>query len=246
MFMPGSIKPVTYHEQICKDLDEQFLAEPNAPDERVRLVCLLFAKPEMPLAKQEIIPNLSYFHHRSGKHVDFYCGGYHEGPVHSDPERGVVRVENGWVYSDPAFVGFCSQIASMSTWQYSGGVDLVLTNAKFSRPRGFAKIAANLLNKTPVSYLDFSSAVVVNLEKMKEDGAITSLGTFFELIFQYAERQDGIDPAWGWSDAMGGRLAGSIFSSILFWLLPDYLKKQIKTAFHFVVKDISKQQHSDA
>ncbi|NHN38049.1 hypothetical protein G8764_12135 [Pseudomaricurvus alcaniphilus] len=45
----------------------------NAADQPtlVRMVGLLFTRPDSNLAQQEIIPGLDYFHVRSGNHIDF-------------------------------------------------------------------------------------------------------------------------------------------------------------------------------
>jgi hypothetical protein len=42
----------------------------------VMMVGLLLARPQSPLARAEIVPNLQYLHHRSGTHIHFFCVGY--------------------------------------------------------------------------------------------------------------------------------------------------------------------------
>ncbi len=43
----------------------------------------------------------------------------------------------------------------------------------------------------PQVYLDFSSSITINLRKALDDGVIETIGSFFEKIFQYAEKQTG-------------------------------------------------------
>jgi hypothetical protein len=42
----------------------------------VRMVGILFARPDSPLAKSEIVPSMPFFHQLSDSHIDFFCAGY--------------------------------------------------------------------------------------------------------------------------------------------------------------------------
>jgi hypothetical protein len=46
------------------------------PDKKVRLVALLFCRPELSLMKTDIIPSIPYFDRRSGYHTAFYFAGF--------------------------------------------------------------------------------------------------------------------------------------------------------------------------
>jgi hypothetical protein len=64
-----------------------------------------------------------------------------------------------------------SEITAHSTWEYSGGCDLILANAGLRmNPSAPSR---------PEAYLDFSTALSVNLEKMKAEHAIDSVAGFF-------------------------------------------------------------------
>jgi hypothetical protein len=102
----------------------------------------------------------------------------------------------------------------MTRWKYSGGVDLILTNARYDQTRERVVNHITGRYKQGLAYLDFSTAIVVNLDKAKADNAILSIETFFEQIFQYAETQEGDDPAWGFSDHMAMRVTSSAFKSL--------------------------------
>lgn len=105
--------------------------DPPAPSNKVTMVGLLFARPDNLLVQAEVIPNLSYFHYRSGKHIDFFCAGY-DGYTGRGQEEGYREVGlPGWVYSDQMFNQLREEIEAMSKWRYSGDVDLILTNAHY-------------------------------------------------------------------------------------------------------------------
>jgi len=174
------------------------------------MVGLLFARPETPFVASEIMPSFHYYHLRSGKHINFYCSGFLPNwDLSPNPD----------LYSNHAFEQFRFEIEGRSTWRYSGGADLLLTNARFNGR---------------IAWLDFSSAISADLIKMKADGAIHSVDSFFEAIFRYSQNQDGSDPTWGFSDQQGKRVAGSAFKSLLVSLLPRVCK--MMRDVHFILR----------
>lgn len=201
------------------------------PVQIVRMVGFLFARPDSPLAKKEIIPSLEYFHERSGEHIDFYCPGYesfHANKPSALNKKHVVRVgdEDTWIFSVKKFNSSRKKIESMTKWRYSGGVDLVLLNAKQREKQEME--------------LDFSGAIAINLDEAKADKAIKSIETFFEKIFQYAESQSGLDPTWGFSDHLGLKIVKSVLKGVALSALPKSVSAEATKAFHFTVKDISR------
>lgn len=235
----GQVHLATTYEQICKDLDRSFSAQAGDLQNAVRLVGLIFARPATALAKEDVLPNLSYLHQRSKDFVYFYCGGYWKGDLPPDAETGRVPLGNGWMYSDAAFDNFREQIESLTTWHYSGGADLILTNARYEVPNPKWEWLSS--RETPYSYLDFTSVIAVNLEEVKRDASLPSVFTIFEGICRYAERSNGQDPTWGFSDQLGGRLAGEAFKEVLVFALPEALRDRTRQAFQFAAKDISRQ-----
>ena len=73
------------------------------------MVGLLFARPDVPLAQVEVVPNLDYFHYRSGKHIDFFCAGY-DGYTGRDETEGYRKInkepELKWGFSERMFIRF--------------------------------------------------------------------------------------------------------------------------------------------
>ena len=217
------------YRQVCHELTNAFDRRyPKNKGNAVRMVGLLFAPPEAGLAKKEIIPSLTHFHHRSGNNIDIFCAGYgrywRAGAVYD--ARNVTEDQPPWLFSSTLFRDFLDETEGMSTWEYSGEADLLLMNAIFDK------------NKKSAS-LDFTSAVACDLEQMARDKAIHGVRRFFEDMFRFAENSDSNDPTWGFSDKMGLRVAGSAFKRIILSLLPKKIGDDYKRAEHFAVRDIS-------
>lgn len=83
--------PAWDYEEVCRELGNAFhYRYPAGKAGSTRMVGLLFAPREARLAKDEIVPSLDYFHHRSGHNIDFFCAGYSRyGFTHG--ERPVTR-----------------------------------------------------------------------------------------------------------------------------------------------------------
>ncbi len=97
------------------------------------------------------------------------------------PEEYTTNWCSNWVFSDKLFNNFQNEICSRTRWKPSGESDLILANAKYDPDRQKA-------------HIDFSSAIMCPLDRMKRDGAIVSVENFFEKIFLYAENASGDDP----------------------------------------------------
>lgn len=223
--------PAYSYSLVCNQLKYAFKQRYKVQPERfIRMVGLLFARPTSSIAMAEILPNLDYFHHRSGNNIDFFCGGYGmfwENWLDKFPDQIEVATGRGnWLFSAQKFNEFREEIESMSKWQYSGAVDLILTNARFDLEK-------------EIAVLDFSSTIVCNIEKMKAVKAIESVEMFFEKIFRFAEQFIGDDPTWGFSDKQGVAIAGSALKRIILSLLPKKLEEEALRAAHFAITDAS-------
>lgn len=218
------LRPLDSYELMCDDIARSFAGKeslPSNPTATVRLVGLLFARPQTSFVMSELLPSFGYYHERSGDNINFYCPGFVSG---FDPGTYSDDASALGTYSDSQFNEIRSKIEARSSWRYSGGADLLLTNARLSHG---------------CAYLDFSSAIAVDLIKLKAEKVVDSVDSLFERIFQYAENQDGSDPTWGFSDRSGLRLVGSALKNMLLESLPKGLQKDAKSAFHFVVSDVS-------
>ena len=193
----------------------------------VRMVGIRLAPAEVRLARDEIIPSLDYFHHRSGNNIDFFCGGYRRyGYAPRPDERKVSSDQPPWIFSASAFDRFRQEIETLCRWRYSGEADLLLVNGHYDAEAEEAN-------------LDFKSAIACDLDKMIRDGAIQSVRRFFESVFQFTDSSDGKDPTWGFSDQQGIRVGGSALKRLLLSLLPRKLADDYSKAEHFVIRDLS-------
>lgn len=212
----------------CRDLERRFERDAVRTD-AVKMVGLLFARPQSQLARDEIVPNLAYFHHRAGKHIHFFCagyGGYWPRDQVPDAENVVTIDGVKWQYSDRLFNQFRAELEDASRWRYSGGADLVLTNAVWEAER-------------KSSYLDFRSALAMNLEQAIADGAISDPSRWFERIFEFAETNTADDPTWGFGVSAGLVAAGSGLVAAILSLLPGSFGLEARRLPHFVVTDLA-------
>jgi hypothetical protein len=205
-------------EIITDNLRSYFTADAHA---QVKLVGIVFCRPESALMA-EILPSTHQYHLSSGNHCNFYFAGYHETDEQSSDDVVVSpgKGRNQWAFNYHSFNELVRAVEANAEWEYSGGADLLLTNAVSPRPRH-------------PEILDWDSTLPMNLDEMKHMGAITNCDLFFQQIFQYAQRSDSLDPTWGFSDAMGKRAAGSVLWGLVLSVLPDAVRKQISNARFF-------------
>jgi hypothetical protein len=196
--------------------------------DRAKLVGILFAQPSHKVTKEEVLPGMSYFHERSEKNVDFFFAGYNSDRA-DDPDAVDVSTLAGgkWYYSAKAFNRMRAEVESAVKWRYSGGCDLLLTNARLNE-------------KTEKVQLDFTTSIICPLGEMLRIEAISSVPEFFEEIFRYAEKQDPNDPTWGLSDKLGLDKSGSILKDVVLSLLPKGIGKEAGKLVHLATHDIRK------
>ncbi len=135
------------------------------------MIGLLFARPDLQLAQEQIIPSLEYYHHRSGDSIDFFCAGY-SCYSHENDEIQPIKVGELWEFNPISFNQFRREIEDRSSWQYSGEVDLILLDGK--------------CDDNGNTYLDFEYAWVCDLDNMIRNNAIENVHRFFEEIFRFA------------------------------------------------------------
>lgn len=229
----GKMETARSYQDVLNSLTRAFKQRYDTSDNQyVRMVGILFAKPSSPIAKAEVIPSLDDYSYRSADNIDFFFPGYCFGPEpgqHQLEGQGThyefQRVgSQGWVYSPDLFDRFRRELEAMTTWQWKGGTELVLANARFDDAKGEASI-------------DFSTSVVCQLDTMKKDGAIDTVEMFFEKIFRFAENSKGDDPTWGFSDVEGIRIGKGALIHVVLSVLPNDVRKDAEKAVHFAVRD---------
>ena len=151
-----------------------------------RLLGLLFARPGVKLAKEQVFPNLEYLDRRSFTHVDIFCAGIARGDLriadsHFSPHDYIRmtapdsrprspkdhEAKSEFLYSDSAFCKFCEEIESKTTWRYSGETDLLLLDCEIQKEG---------------TVVDFSQVIAMNLDEMSRTGLLTSVSAFVENV----------------------------------------------------------------
>jgi hypothetical protein len=212
---------------IQRDLTERF--EGNTLRKPVSLVAIVFSRPESALAKSEILPAIDYFNER-GNNTVFYFAGYDPEGVRAAQSSVRGPADEPWYFEAESFNNVRAEVEKRTTWRYSGGSDMILTNARYDLFDGFTQ-----------GRIDFRTAIVLRLDKLKEISTIPTVGELFEQIFQYAENQDRTngDPTWDFSNKTGIGLVKSSFKSLILSFLPKALQDDAKGAFHLVAVNIA-------
>lgn len=208
-------------------LDAYFQEQPASVE--VRLVGLVFCRPQSRLAREEVIPHIPYFHARSAERAILFFSGFADHKT----EHGQLILEEtddrpAWWYDDYGFNALRREIEEATSWRYSGGTDLILTNAVFDREAGRSSLA-------------FESAIAANLDEMKRDEVFVEAPMFFERVFQFADRCDGSDPTWGFSDRSGVKIAQSALGALVLSALPEPVRKKARGASHLAVSNLSRR-----
>jgi hypothetical protein len=225
--------PAYSYDLVIRELQAKFETAQTAAEGETKMLGILFARPQSPLAQLEIIPNLGYFHRRSGASVDFFCAGYGaywEGMQGEFPDQFPVTFDGvpRWLFSNEKFDEFRKAIEDRTTWRYQGGCELILANAFVESPSRQAVV-------------DFSgSIIVVDLDHAKEIRAIQSIEQFFEKIFRFTADFQGSDPTWGFSDQMGVEIGRRGLVRFVLSMFPKNVAETAERAVPFVVRRIGK------
>jgi hypothetical protein len=223
------MQPALDYNDLTDSLRERFRHRYDGdPTARTRMVGVVFARPNSPLARDEIIPQINDWHFRSGDHIDFYFAGYtYPHPLVAGYQEVPIPGSDPWLYSSGRFNAFREDLESRTAWKYRGACELLLTNARYDSVADRAR-------------LDFSSTICCRLDEMLKSESIRSIETFFEVIFRFAESASDEDPTWGFSDARGLDVAGSALKRVVLSLLPKELGEDYKRAEQFVVQDVGR------
>ena len=81
------------------------------------IVGILFCQPDSPLGREEIVPSLDYFHHYSGKNIDFYCVGYGAYWPPETPAKKVGKIGyTEWLFSSQEFSTMVKDLEIKTSW----------------------------------------------------------------------------------------------------------------------------------
>ncbi|MBI1757466.1 MAG: hypothetical protein HYR64_10215 [Fimbriimonas ginsengisoli] len=197
----------------------------------VALTGILLARPEDKLAKDEILPNLEYWHYRSDYHTDFFCAGYV--PVEFTKDARPVGVEIAgleWGFSVASFVELVEAIERETGWCYNGGACLLLANSYFDGIK---------------AKLDFSRSIRVDLRQAMDAKGVRSATELAELVFQFAKsvNESTVDPVWELSNSLGRRVIKRGLKDLLLSWAPTWLGGAVDASIEFAVHEL---KHDDA
>lgn len=146
---------ITYQEML-QDINNKPLKEDS--------IGILITRPELDSGR-EILKNLNYYHHLSGKSKNFYLPGYGAYWYGTYPDgRVVTQIDNvEWSFSDKMFVEFITEIQLYSTWKFTGESELLIVEYKDG-------------------VLSFEKMLRFYLDRMIKDKKIESISAFFQKL----------------------------------------------------------------
>jgi hypothetical protein len=133
-----------------------------------------------------------------------------------------------WWFSAEKLNGFALDIENRSSWKYTGGTDLIVTTVRYKE-------------KTRKASLDFRSALVINLEAMVSDKAVSAPTQLMFQMFHFVQtmNEDTKNPVWKFSDEMGFRVLKAGFLARFWKTVTGLFGSGVQGATHFAVRDIS-------
>ena len=179
---------------------------------------ILITRPELEVGK-DILSSLNYYHHASGKNVNFYLPGYGAYWHGTYPDGRVVTKINGvdWSFSDSMFVQFVGELQAHSSWRYSGESELLMLEYKNG-------------------VLRFEKVMRFYLENMLRDNLIHSTSSFFQQLLT-ACGQD--KSPGGLSDRLAQAGAIQVTKNALMDRLPNEIKGLLLRGKYLCVQDFS-------
>lgn len=180
---------------------------------------ILLTRPKSEAGKN-IIDSLPYYHHRSGKSINFYLPGYGAYWHGSYPDEiNIVKIDGTqWSFSNQKYAEFINDIENNSQWKYSGESELLLIEYRNDS-------------------LDYSNVLCFNLDAMLRDDVIPSINMFFEGIFREASKQKSVTQI---SDISGIKTLGQVTIDSVLDAMPSFFSGVIRKERHYLVRDYTK------
>lgn len=195
---------------------DSMLENINENDISADAIGILLARPKSEAGKN-IVDSLPYYHHRSGKSINFYLPGYGAYWYGICPDEiDIVKIDGiQWSFSNQKYVEFVNDIEKNSRWKYSGESELLLIEYK----NGF---------------LDYSNVLCFNLDAMLRDKTISSINMFFEGIFRETSKRKSVTQI---SDISGLKTLGQVTIDSVLEAMPSFFSGAIRKERHYLVKD---------
>lgn len=193
-----------------------------------KVVGILFADPGVTFARSEVIPQLDYLHHLTGRHLEIFCAGYNAYLPPEDLPKDSKKIEPNvggtpWEFSTEAYLNLEKKIESISSWQKGDGCSLLLFSVTVS--------------EFGIDY-DFRDCLDWNLITMiQQDKAVSSVRKLLDTVVKAIESHAG---TWETSDKFGLKILQDGIKQSVLSLLPKSLEESYKKAEHFAVRNFAK------
>jgi hypothetical protein len=188
-----------------------------SPGDPIRPVAIIFGRPHNKVINEDILPNLSEYHLRSGEFLEIFCVGF-------------LEAEGEFIPIDPfdarAFLRATDSFEDRTKWRYSGETDLLLMNA-YWQP------------KKQKAVLDFTTVICFTLERALENKVIKSIPAFIQDLLTYAKLYKGNNLPFDYSDRMSIRNLGGVLKAIFFAIIPPPFNDIAKNALEPIEKSTS-------
>lgn len=156
------LEAITY-QKMLRDITRNQISED--------IIGILVTRPDLE-GGSNILNSLNYYHHLSGKNINFYLpgfGAYWHGAY--PDEKMVARIDGiEWSYSDIMFIGFINDLELYSRWEYSGETELLMLEYKDG-------------------ILSFDNVMQFHLDNMIRDKIIVSIPAFFQQLFRITKNK---------------------------------------------------------
>lgn len=158
------INALTY-EKMIKKINSNYIERGLRND----YIGVFITRPDLESGKS-ILNSLNYYHHLTGRNVNFYLPGFGSYWGENYPDKETVAKIDGteWYFSNEQFVKFTRKLERKTKWVYSGESELILL------PLIEGKI-------------DFQKILIFYLDDMLRDGAIKSVSAFFQQLSRLFE-----------------------------------------------------------
>lgn len=183
-------------------------------------VGVLLTRPDLDTGRS-ILNSLEYYHHLTGKNINFYLpgfGAYWGGDEY--PDKKVVTEIEGvqWYFSNKQFVLFVKEMQIYSKWLYSGESELLLICLRDG-------------------ILTYDGMLLFYLDDMLRDKVIDSLPKFFQQLSNLFKDKESLDAI---GNSLGKDKAVQIIVERMLEKLPYGLGRVFTQEKYFCVKNLQK------
>lgn len=186
--------------------------------EKEDIIGILITRPDLEVGKS-ILCSLNYYHHVTGKDLNFYLPGYGAYWYGVYPDERVVSKIDGteWSYSDKMFVEFIEGLEKHSTWRYSGESELLLLEYENGR-------------------VSFDSMMRFYLDNMIRDKVIVSVSSFFQQLVRIYKKDNSLEKI---SDTFGRRKLIQVTKETIMGNIPSWLENVFTQEKYFCIRNYS-------